>query len=1116
MLALSLSLLTPQSVATELAQFTDPFFTHRDITALPSSIRVITQDSYGFIWFGTDKGVLRYDGFNYKRFSYNPEDPTTLLGNKVRIMSSDKLGKVWIVTDLGLSVFDPVTESFETFVHDENNEDSLSHNWINAFAFDKDGVWMSVLNGLDFFSYKTRKFSHYPGGIDYKANFILELALDKKGNLWLATRAGLKKFVKKTKKFIDVPLTPAFEPNTKIVTRTVKIDEQDTLWIGTYNKGLLWLANASEQNNEQFEVKHVSGPPLFDAYIKQKRAYAITEVGNEVWFATQVGDGILVVNKQSKKIVKRISHKQGIKNSLKAGYINRMLKDHSGLIWVVHENGELSLYNSKNSAFSMVLSSPVAKDKLNLERVGTVIETHEQQVVVAFDKLFLLDPVNETKVKELFPSSIANEYTRFYQSARAPNGDIWFIGNSYGKTTIFKMTANFKSLERLYSTETVSCRVHRYIAIDSKGVLWTLCGPEPKLIGFDVNNNSVVSYPLAAKESGRFHYKSLEIDKMGTIWISSDRGLFYMSQQSPKNGNNLGPQFVKSLGSSVIYDTLITKSEHLWVDSDLGLYRHDLKKSQQLENNLPHKSNISEFYFEQMNEQYNLSVDESLGNMVEDDAGRIWGNKGMLDTKNMTYTRFYPNDGFRLGNINYSAAIKKANGNILFGGENGLLIIEPTKYQPRNFVAPLAILNLKIDGSFYPGVNFENITLNKNENSFSVEFARLDYYAPHSDKFSYKLVGYDDEWRKTDAAHRRISYSKLKPGSYSLEIKSTHAPSLAPLKIAVTVLPKWYQTKIFYFFLIAASLFLLYLAYYFRVLQLRQKAQRLTKLVDVRTQELKEKNILANQTLDELRTTQAELIESEKHAALGRMVRGVAHELNTPLGTAKLSLDYTKETFAAFTNKFSNNKITKNDVNLILQNADESFNLLESNINRCINLVSVFKKVAADQGSNAKKEKFNVAKAITRCTRLLATEFQNKQINIVTLCDQNLFYESFEEVFNSLITLLIDNTIQHAFPEGLQSQSKRTVQIYAEIVTKQNNKDVLRILVEDNGVGISSKNSKELFDPFFTTARGQGSVGLGLHIAYNITHQQLGGSISYKEKRQAGACIEILLPIDKS
>lgn len=268
-------------------------------------------------------------------------------------------------------------------------------------------------------------------------------------------------------------------------------------------------------------------------------------------------------------------------------------------------------------------------------------------------------------------------------------------------------------------------------------------------------------------------------------------------------------------------------------------------------------------------------------------------------------------------------------------------------------------------------------------------------------------------------------------------------------------------------------------------------------------QELVRRNTLLSDALENLSTAQAELVRTAKMSALGSLVAGVAHELNTPLGISLLvasGIEEQTQTFSAEMHK----GLTRSALHAFVTSTQESAEVLLRSLRRAADLVSSFKQVAVDQTSE-KRRQFILDNTVSEILRTLGPSIRNSTHTVEIAIDSQLQLESYPGALGQVLTNLIMNTFRHAF-EGLSNG-------HVHIQAKPFGQNKVEIEVRDNGHGIPAAHLDRVFDPFFTTKLGQGGSGLGLNIVFNLVHDVLGGTIRVESTQGQGTCFVLVLPL---
>lgn len=257
-------------------------------------------------------------------------------------------------------------------------------------------------------------------------------------------------------------------------------------------------------------------------------------------------------------------------------------------------------------------------------------------------------------------------------------------------------------------------------------------------------------------------------------------------------------------------------------------------------------------------------------------------------------------------------------------------------------------------------------------------------------------------------------------------------------------------------------------------------------------------------SIENLNNTRDQLVQNEKMAALGELVAGVAHEINTPIGIGVTAASLLQDSVIKFTKKFESGEITKIEFSEFLTDSNEGSRIMLNNLERAAKLISSFKQVAVDQTSEDRR-KFNLKETIEETLLSLHPKIKQTKIEIELNCNNDINLDSFPGSYSQIISNLITNSLIHAY----QEDDKGTISIH---ITKS--ESTIHLAYCDDGKGVIKENRKKLFDPFFTTRRGEGGSGLGLHLIFNIITQKLKGDIKLRDTDNTGLCFDIYLPIN--
>ncbi len=285
---------------------------------------------------------------------------------------------------------------------------------------------------------------------------------------------------------------------------------------------------------------------------------------------------------------------------------------------------------------------------------------------------------------------------------------------------------------------------------------------------------------------------------------------------------------------------------------------------------------------------------------------------------------------------------------------------------------------------------------------------------------------------------------------------------------------------------------------------LRNSYEKLEDYSKTLEEKVAERTKKLSQAVENLQTAQSQLVESEKMASLGGLVAGIAHEINTPVGIGVTAASLLHDQTQAFDSAFKDGTMKKSDLVKYIDTCMQGSTMILSNLHRAAELMQSFKQVAVDQSSENRRV-FNVEAYLEEILLSLRPKLKKTKHVVTIVCDSAIELDSYPGAFSQIMTNLILNSLIHAFEEN--DQGHPTIEV------KKNNGSLL-LVYSDDGKGIEPAALDHIFDPFYTTKRGQGGSGLGLHLVYNLVTQKLKGSIKCESEVDKGAIFYISLPLE--
>jgi len=282
----------------------------------------------------------------------------------------------------------------------------------------------------------------------------------------------------------------------------------------------------------------------------------------------------------------------------------------------------------------------------------------------------------------------------------------------------------------------------------------------------------------------------------------------------------------------------------------------------------------------------------------------------------------------------------------------------------------------------------------------------------------------------------------------------------------------------------------------------QKELEEVNMLLEEQKEELMQQKEELQSTLENLQKTQDQLIEAEKMAAIGGLVAGVAHEINTPVGIGITAISNLLESIERMAGLYEKNEISRNEFKAFIESSHEVSKLIQKNLERTASLVQSFKQVSTDQFTEQQRM-FALKDYLGDILLSLKPKFIDKKIDFKIECDDELKLNSYPGVYAQIFTNLLLNSLQHGF-------HKKDTGIIGIKVDRD--KDLLKIRYTDDGIGIGKKDLPHIFEPFYTSDQHRGT-GLGLNIIYNLIKQKLHGTITCESEPGKGVLFEIEVPV---
>jgi len=338
------------------------------------TITAILQDERGFIWLGTQHGLVRYDGYRFVHYTHDENNTNSLGGNYIRTLALGKNGQIWVGTNSdGVSVLNPHSGNFSHYRHDKKQANTISHDQITALVMDEHGnIWVGTNNGLNYIAATTQKITRYfteeSNVNNLKESHVRSLLIDKNKRIWVGSWNGLNYLDPGDTEFQRYQDPATSQPSlTDSNIFTLFQTSDSKIWIGTTDNGAGWI----EAGDSSLHWSVIGS-----AKVEDDKPWIITLAQpnpSELWIGTN-GKGIFILDADNGTLKKNLRHDAMHSNSINYDGIGSLFIDDAGLIWIGTWGGGLNLHNPNNTAFRSLYHSPNKEGMLTHADIGAFLE----------------------------------------------------------------------------------------------------------------------------------------------------------------------------------------------------------------------------------------------------------------------------------------------------------------------------------------------------------------------------------------------------------------------------------------------------------------------------------------------------------------------------------------------------------------------------------------------------------------------------------------------------------------------------------------------------------------------------------------------------------------------